>query len=164
MLWVHLRKEVPSVSENKKLGSSNPNGAEKHAAGGRPEDTAAKAEKPRKKRMPHDELDDNELLKRRMADRGGPRGPMMSRMIQEKPKDMKKTLRRLFSYLGSAKLLVIGLLVMTIFTTAASLAGAALQGIAIDSIRHQNPDGTYSFEWQRLVLSLVAKATIYVSS
>ena len=164
MLWVHLRKEVPSVSENKKLGSSNPNGAEKHAAGGRPEDTAAKAEKPRKKRMPHDELDDNELLKRRMADRGGPRGPMMSRMIQEKPKDMKKTLRRLFSYLGSAKLLVIGLLVMTIFTTAASLAGPALQGIAIDSIRHQNPDGTYSFEWQRLVLSLVAMAAIYVAS
>lgn len=120
-----------------------------------------------KKRMPHDEMDDNEFLKRRMAEgkgQGPGPGRHMGGMIKEKPKDLKKTLRRLFSYLGSAKLLVLGLLIMTVLTTVASLAGPALQGIAIDAIRHQNPDGTYTFEWQRLVGALVAMVAIYVAS
>jgi len=89
---------------------------------------------------------------------------MMRGMIKEKPKDLWKTAKRLFSYLGSAKLLVLGLLVMTLLTTAATLAGPALQGIAIDSILHKNPDGTFSFLWERLVLSLLGMVAIYIAS
>jgi len=77
---------------------------------------------------------------------------MMRGMIKEKPKDLWKTAKRLFSYLGSAKLLVLGLLVMTLLTTAATLAGPALQGIAIDSILHKNPDGTFSWRIESIAI------------
>jgi ATP-binding cassette subfamily B multidrug efflux pump len=122
---------------------------------------------PRKKRARPDELDDNEFIKHRLAEaksKGQGHGPMMRGMVKEKPKDMKKTVCRLFAYLGSAKLLVVGLLLMTVLTTLASLAGPALQGIAIDAIRHKNPDGTYSFEWERLVFSLTAMGAVYLIS
>jgi len=151
--------------------NSVPNGKTTHGSFGSPEGKVPNektAPPRRKRRIPTDDLDDNELLKRRMAEgRGGPgRGgpPMMRGMIKEKPKDLWKTAKRLFSYLGSAKLLVLGLLVMTLLTTAATLAGPALQGIAIDSILHKNPDGTFSFLWERLVLSLLGMVAIYIAS
>ncbi len=50
----------------------------------------------------------------------------------EKPKDAKGTLRRLLSYLGEYRLLLVIVTVLTIGSTLLNLAGPYLQGVAID--------------------------------
>ena len=60
-------------------------------------------------------------------------GPGFARM-REKPKDGKKTLKRLVKYIGSSKYLLITLLGVMLIATLLSLAGPALQAEAIDSI------------------------------
>ncbi len=62
---------------------------------------------------------------------GGGRGPQPK---GEKPKNMGKTLKRLFGYIGKSKLLVILLVLIMVVVTVADLAGPALQGAAIDTI------------------------------
>lgn len=62
-------------------------------------------------------------------------GPMGARVNAEKPKNLGKTLRRLFQYIGKSRFLIIGLLVIMAVVTVADLAGPALQGAAIDTIR-----------------------------
>ena len=63
---------------------------------------------------------------------GGGRGP---RINKEKPKNMGKTLKRLLGYIGKSKLLVILLIVIMAVVTVADLAGPAMQGAAIDTIK-----------------------------
>ena len=60
------------------------------------------------------------------------RGPRT--MFVEKPKNMKGTLKRLLKYLGSSKNLLIALLVIMLFTTAASIASPVIQGYVMDAI------------------------------
>lgn len=62
-------------------------------------------------------------------------GPMGARVNAEKPKNMGKTLRRLFQYIGKSRVLIVGLLLIMAVVTVADLAGPALQGAAIDTIR-----------------------------
>ena len=68
---------------------------------------------------------------------GGPggRGPMGARLHKEKPKNIKKTLGRLIKYIGKSKLLIFALIGITLVVTVTDLAGPALQGAAIDTIR-----------------------------
>ena len=66
---------------------------------------------------------------------GGGRGPMGARINKEKPKNVKKTLGRLLSYIGKSKLLVIALIAIMVVVTLVDLAGPAMQGAAIDTIR-----------------------------
>ncbi len=61
-------------------------------------------------------------------------GPMASRMMAEKPKDMKKTLKRLLSYLGSSKKILFFLVFIVVIISAISLLSSVLQGNAIDAI------------------------------
>ena len=56
---------------------------------------------------------------------GGPRGgPGMMRMPQGKPKNMKKTIGRIFSYVGKYKILVFVAIFCMLFNTGASMAGS----------------------------------------
>ena len=65
--------------------------------------------------------------------RGG--GPMSSRVHREKPKNTKQTLGRLLRYIGRSKSLILLLILIMVLVTVADLAGPALQGAAIDTIR-----------------------------
>ncbi len=87
--------------------------------------------------------DDNEMLRRHEAQRGGPGGPMPGpggrrgpgpMMYKEKPKNMGKTLKRLIKYIGKSKYLLLALLGVMIFISLLNLAAPALQGKAIDAI------------------------------
>jgi len=99
------------------------------------------------------EEDDNEFLKQQQqrganvnapGPRRGPGGPGGRNMIREKPKNMGKTLKRLFGYIGSSKYIVLALLIFTLLTTVFTLAGPSLQGQAINNItdRDTNSLGT----------------------
>jgi ATP-binding cassette subfamily B protein len=73
----------------------------------------------------------------RMAGRpgpGGPGGPMGARLNKEKPKNTKKTLKRLLKYIGGSKLLLICLVAIMLIVTVSDLAGPFLQGKAINTI------------------------------
>ncbi len=56
----------------------------------------------------------------------GPGGPGRNRLSSGKPKDAKKTIRRIFSYIGRYKMRVIAAVCCLIATTIASLAGSYL--------------------------------------
>ena len=60
---------------------------------------------------------------------------MGSRIKSEKPKNTKKALARLLKYIGKSKMLVILLTLIMAAATIAELAGPALQGAAIDTIK-----------------------------
>ena len=70
-----------------------------------------------------------------------PGGPMGSRIKAEKPKNTKKALMRLLKYIGKSKLLVILLTLIMAAATVAELAGPALQGLAIDTIKVDENEG-----------------------
>ncbi|MFA6948374.1 MAG: ABC transporter ATP-binding protein [Eubacteriales bacterium] len=121
---------------------------------------------PDKKKNSPGEDEDNEFLRRQQEKggsdsgggrRGGPHGPMM----REKPKNMGKTLRRLFSYIGRSKYLVIGLLAVMLLSTLLNLAGPALQGIAINNIV-DIAAGNAVFEM--LLRTIATIAAVYVIS
>ena len=63
--------------------------------------------------------------------RGGPRGMAM---IKEKPKDAKKTLKRLISYIWKNKYLFIAMMIVMIVVALLNLAIPAVQGGAIDCL------------------------------
>ena len=77
---------------------------------------------------------------------GGGRGPMGARLNKEKPKNLKKTLARLLKYIGKSKLLVFALIGITLVVTVTDLAGPALQGAAIDTIRVVNGKVTVNLD------------------
>ena len=101
----------------------------------------------------HTEEEDNELL-RKNGGRG--RGPGRGGMVREKPKDMGKTLKRLFSYIGRNKIYVIGLIIVMMIITLLNLVGPSLQGKAIDNI-HDPSTGS-------LKTTLITMACLYLLS
>ncbi len=68
--------------------------------------------------------------------RGG--GPMGARMNAEKPKNGKKTILRLLSYLGRNKKILIAMVLLVLCTAAFNLAAPALQGEAVNIIAGQS--------------------------
>ena len=64
--------------------------------------------------------------------RGG--GPMHGRMMMEKPKDTKKTIKRLLGYLSESKKILYGLSIVVAIISLLSLLSPVLQGNAIDAI------------------------------
>ena len=101
----------------------------------------------------HSEEEDNELLKKSGGNR---RGPGRGGMVKEKPKNMGKTLKRLFSYIGRNKIFVIGLIVVMLVITLLNLIGPSLQGKAIDNIHDQDSDA--------LRTTLITMACLYLFS
>ena len=92
--------------------------------------------------------------------RGG--GPMSSRINKEKPKNTGRTLLRLIKYIGKNKLLILALVVIMIVVTVSDLAGPALQGAAIDTIKIEN--GSISVDLQRMVTYLSMMGVLFVVS
>ena len=92
--------------------------------------------------------------------RGG--GRMEARMKAEKPKNARKTFRRLFQYLSRSRLLLAGLLVLTLLTAAADVAGPMLQQKAIDCIRFTG--GNLGVDLPAMVRWLVVMGAIYAVS
>ena len=95
---------------------------------------------------------------------GGPggRGPMNSRVNGEKPKKAKGTLLRLLKYVGKSKLLIALLIFVMVVVTVADLAGPALQGFAIDTIKVRN--GSVSVDLKAMVGFLTAMGIIFIIS
>ncbi len=90
---------------------------------------------------------------------GGPggRGP---RVNKEKPKNMGKTLKRLLSYIGKSKLLVILLILIMVVVTVADLAGPAMQGAAIDTIRIV--DGRVTVDMPSMLTYLAIMGVLFI--
>lgn len=65
---------------------------------------------------------------------GGGGGPHSHRINREKPRHLRRTLGRLFGYIGRSKYILIALLAITLLTSAIDLIGPLLQGEAIDAI------------------------------
>ncbi len=92
--------------------------------------------------------------------RGG--GPMGSRMNAEKPKNLKKTLLRLLSYIGKSKMLVIALIAIMVVVTLTDLAGPAMQGAAIDTISLKG--GKLEVDMPAMITYLGIMAVLFVIS
>ena len=99
---------------------------------------------------------------------GGPgKGPMGHAAVREKPKDAKKTVKRLIRYIGSSKYLLLTLLGVMLIATLLSLAGPALQATAIDSITIDTADWAnldVHIDKSTLYRSLVAIGAVYLLS
>ena len=89
---------------------------------------------------------------------GGPgRGPR--NVFVEKPKDGKKTIKRLVQYIGSSKYLVLGMLVVMLAVTLLQLAAPSLQGDAINSM---TVEGNASVDMGAVVRTLVLLGIVYL--
>ncbi|MBE6546659.1 MAG: ABC transporter ATP-binding protein [Ruminococcaceae bacterium] len=93
---------------------------------------------------------------------GRPGGPMGARMNKEKPKNIGKTLARLLKYIGKSKVLILLLLGIMAIVTISDLAGPALQGAAIDTIRIV--DGRLTVDREAMVRYLSVMGILFVIS
>lgn len=98
----------------------------------------------------YSKLSDREIFSK--TGRRGPSGGMLQ--FKEKPKEFKKTIGRIFKYLGTNKRYLLILFIAVICTTIISLLGPVIQGNAINYIS----DGNLA----KLVNSLIILFTIYV--
>lgn len=100
--------------------------------------------------------------------RGGPGGRgggmMGARMNGEKPKQLKRTLARLFRYIGTNRSLLFGVLFATLCVTVADLMGPALQGAAINTIVYNEITGKITVDFDMLWKLLVSMGVIYLFS
>ena len=94
---------------------------------------------------------------------GGGGGPMGARVNREKPKNTLQTLGRLLKYIGKSKLLVIALVCIMATVTVSDLAGPALQGAAINTIKVLD-DGSLSVDLDTMFLCLGAMGVLFLIS
>ena len=101
----------------------------------------------------------------RMPDmrRGGGGGPMGARVNREKPKNTWQTLKRLLKYIGKSKLLVIALIAIMAAVTVSDLAGPALQGAAINTIKVDEA-GVISVDLEAMIGYLAAMGVLFFCS
>ena len=93
---------------------------------------------------------------------GGNGGPMGARVNREKPKNVGKTLGRLLRYIGKSKVLIFLLIAIMLVVTVADLAGPALQGAAIDTIRVV--DGRVTVDMKAMIGYLILMAVTFLVS
>ena len=89
---------------------------------------------------------------------------MGARMNAEKPKNLKRTFGRLLKYIGKSKLLVIALISIMAVVTLSDLAGPALQGEAINTIKVDTATGKISVELGKMVGYLSAMGVLFIIS
>ena len=87
---------------------------------------------------------------------------MGARVNKEKPKNIKKTLARLVKYIGKSKMLILLLIGIMVIVTVSDLAGPALQGAAIDTIRVV--DGRVTVDMGAMTGYLIAMAVLFAVS
>ena len=93
--------------------------------------------------------------------RGGG-GPMNARINREKPKNMKRTIGRLFRYIGKSSAILVALLGIMICVTVIDLLGPFFQQKAIDTFEIVGDKTIVDFE--SLTVYLVIMAIIFVIS
>ncbi|MBR6602721.1 MAG: ABC transporter ATP-binding protein, partial [Clostridia bacterium] len=93
--------------------------------------------------------------------RGGG-GPMNARINREKPKNMKRTIGRLFRYIGKSSAILVALLGIMICVTVIDLLGPFFQQKAIDTFKIVGDKTIVDFE--SLTVYLVIMAIIFVIS
>ena len=93
--------------------------------------------------------------------RGG--GPMAGRMNAEKPKNTKRTLKRLLRYIGANGVILGILILIMLCVTAADLLGPFFQAKAIDTI-HVDGAGRFSVDFEAMKSYLAIMAVIFVIS
>ncbi len=121
-----------------------------------------------------EDIKDEELKQLDMQRRGGQgrpggpggRGPRGGPMFKEKPKNTKKTVKRLLKYIGSGKYILILLVTVMILSTLLGLLGPALQGAAINSMQYQDENGNFiiDVDMERLIKVLTVMAIVYALS
>ncbi len=89
-------------------------------------------------------------------------GPMGARVNREKPKNIKKSLFRLLKYIGKSKMLIILLILIMVAVTVSDLAGPALQGAAIDTIKIEG--GKLSVDFGAMTVYLLVMLVIFAIS
>lgn len=77
---------------------------------------------------------ENKMPPVRVMGRGGPPPHARMGMPTEKPKDAKKTVKRLIGYIGKNKFLMLALLCIMLVVTVLGLLAPFIQGLAIDCI------------------------------
>ena len=92
-----------------------------------------------------------------------PGGPMGSRIRAEKPKNAGKAITRLLKYIGKSRTLVIILVIIMAVATVSELAGPALQGAAIDTIK-QGADGKLTVDFSSMLVYLSLMGALFVAS
>ncbi len=93
---------------------------------------------------------------------GRPGGPMGARVNAEKPKNTLKSLKRLLRYIGKSKILIITLVLIMIAVTVSDLAGPALQGAAIDTIKIN--EGKLSVDFDAMIRYLGVMGILFIFS
>ncbi|MBR3967311.1 MAG: ABC transporter ATP-binding protein [Clostridia bacterium] len=93
--------------------------------------------------------------------RGGG-GPMNARINREKPKNLKRTIGRLFRYIGKSSAILVALLGIMICVTVIDLLGPFFQQKAIDTFKIVGDKTIVDFE--SLTVYLVIMAIIFVIS
>ena len=91
----------------------------------------------------------------RMGGGRGPRGLLM----MEKPKDARKTLKRLLKYIGRSKYIFISLIFMALVVAVINLVGPYLQGEAMGVLTITPENRTV--DWEKLLLILYGMIFIY---
>lgn len=90
------------------------------------------------------------------------RGPNSGRINAEKPKEGRKTLRKLLIYIGHSKYLFFGLLAVMLAITGLNLAAPSIQQKAIDCITLT--DKKLNVDFGKLAEELVILAVVYICS
>ena len=99
---------------------------------------------------------------------GSPRGPM----VAEKPKNFKKTVTRLLSYIGKSKLLLAVMIVCVIFSALVTLISPTMQTKALNYLTPEEAGGYMSFaddgapviDFESMIRVLVILGTLFIAS
>ena len=92
----------------------------------------------------------------------GPGGPMGARLHAEKPKNAKKTLFRLLSYIGRSRFLLLSLLLLMAAVTVVDILGPYFQQQAIDAITLD--EDHLAVDLPRLFSCLVTMGILFAAS
>ncbi len=96
--------------------------------------------------------------------RGGPGGPMGARMHAEKPKNLGKTVGRLFRYIGKSRFVLLLMLLFMVAVTVADVMGPMLQQKAIDTITYDTATGKLAVDFPQLVRFLLFMVVFFGAS
>jgi ATP-binding cassette subfamily B protein len=94
--------------------------------------------------------------------KGGSAGMMAALAIQEKPKNLKTTINRLFRHVRKSRKLFFGLMACALIVTAADVSGPFFQQRAIDAISVHN--GALAVDFNKMSMYLIVLLCIFACS
>ena len=95
--------------------------------------------------------------------RGGPGGPN-ARLSREKPKNTRKTIVRLFNYIGKSRIILISIIVLTVVITLFDLIGPVLQQKSIDAFTIDETTKKLTVDFSSLTVFLILMALFNIVS